>query len=269
MSKVEIMWQHLVTSGVDLGKHILAAMVIYIVGRWLIKLINRGCARMMSRRNMDPEVHSFIASGVSIGLNILLIIGVIGALGIETTSLAALVASLGVAIGMALSGQMQNLAGGVLILIQRPYKIGDYIATNDVEGRVESIQIFNTRLLTVDNKTIYVPNGNISSGVLINYSAQMLRRIDLCYNVEYGENMEKIREVLQGVLNANEKVLKEPAYEILLEALTDSSVAIKIKAWSRTDDYWEVFYRLNEDVYNAFNNAGINFPFPQVTVHQA
>lgn len=269
MSKIEIMWQHIVTSGVDLGKHILAAMVIYIIGRQLIKLINKGCAKLMNRRNLDPEVHSFIASGVSIGLNVLLIIGVIGALGIETTSLAALIASLGVAIGMALSGQMQNLAGGVLILIQRPYKIGDYISTNNVEGHVESIQIFNTRLLTMDNKTVYVPNGSISSGVLINYSAQNLRRVDLCFSVEYGENIEKVRGVIESVLNANDKILKTPAFAILVESLNDSNVGVKVKAWCQAENYWEAYYSLNEEVYNAFNKEGINFPFPQVTVHQA
>ena len=196
----DLVVQTIIGYGVELGKKILIALVIYFVGRWLVKLIRRGVQRIMERRKMAPEVQSFMGSVVNVTLTVLLVITVISALGIETTSFAALLASAGVAIGMALSGQMQNLAGGVMILLQRPYRIGDYIETNGKEGTVKSIQIFNTYITTVDNKTIIIPNGSISNGVLVNYSAQENRRVDLTIGVEYGQDIDQAKQVIYDVI---------------------------------------------------------------------
>ena len=200
---------------------------------------------------------------------LILIISVVGALGIETTSFAALLASAGVAIGMAMSGQMQNLAGGVLILLQKPYKIGDYIETNGIQGVVESVQIFTTKLKTVDNKVITVPNGAISGSVLTNYSDQPLRRVDFSFGVEYGQDFEKAKQVLMQVVDADEHILKDPAPFVELGELADSSVNITVRVWCNGADYWTVFFDMNRKVYETFNKEGIGFPFPQITVHQA
>lgn len=263
-----VLWEKLITSGVDLGKRLLAAIVIYLVGRMIIAIVNHILARNAKRKTMDPEVRSFMNSAIRIGLNILIIIAVIGALGIETSSFAALLASAGVAIGMALSGQMQNLAGGILILIQRPYRIGDYIITNGTEGTVTSIQIFTTKMLTPDNREVTIPNGAISSAVLINVTAQKTRRIDFSFGVEYNTDVDKVRQALKAIVDADKDILKDPEPMIAVEDLADSSVNIKLRIWVESPNYWDVTFRTKEAVYKKFNEEGIAFPFPQLTVHQ-
>lgn len=269
LDKVEMLLQKLLDYGVEFGKKLLVALVIYFVGRYLVRLLKNLSIKMMDRRNVAPEVKSFVGSIVAVCLNVLLIISVIGALGIETTSFAALLASAGVAIGMALSGQMQNFAGGVLILLQRPYKIGDFIETNGTSGTVQSIQIFSTRLSTVDNKIIIIPNGSITSNVMVNYSDQDMRRVDFSFGVEYGEDVEKVRRVLNDILTADKRIETKPAPFIGLGQLADSSVNITVRVWAKSSDYWDVYFQTNEKVYNTFNKEGIGFPFPQMTVHQA
>ncbi|MBR1630963.1 MAG: mechanosensitive ion channel [Paludibacteraceae bacterium] len=263
--------QTIIGYGVELGKKILIALAIYFVGRWIIKMIKRGVNRLMERRNTAPEIRSFMGSVVNVTLTVLLIITVISALGIETTSFAALIASAGVAIGMAMSGQMQNLAGGVMILLQKPYRIGDYIETNGKEGSVKSIQIFNTYITTIDNKTIIIPNGSISNSVLTNFSTQENRRVDLTVSVEYGQDINKAQQVLMEVINANEKIMKDSGFEpfIGLVQLADSSVNLTVRVWGKAADYWDIYFYMNRQVYDAFNKAGVGFPFPQITVHQA
>lgn len=271
MEEVEnwrVFWERMITSGVDLGKRLLAAIVIYLIGRMILAIVNKMLAKRNKRRTMDPEVSSFIDSAIRIGLNVLIVIAVIGALGIETSSFAALLASAGVAIGMALSGQMQNLAGGILILIQRPYRIGDYIITNGTEGIVSSIQIFTTKLLTPDNREVTIPNGAISSEVLINVTAQKNRRIDFTFGVEYNTDVDKVRNILRTIAEADEQILKDPAPMIAVEELADSSVNIKLRVWVEMPYYWDVTFRTKEAVYKKFNEEGIAFPFPQLTVHQ-
>lgn len=268
-SNLNVLLQQLIELGVSFGKKILMAVIIYLVGRYIVRFLKRVVNGFLDRRNVVPEVKTFVGSIVSVSLNLILIISVVGALGIETTSFAALLASAGVAIGMAMSGQMQNLAGGVLILLQKPYKIGDYIETNGIQGSVESIQIFTTKLKTVDNKVITVPNGAISGSVLTNYSDQPLRRVDFSFGVEYGQDFEQAKRVLMQVIDADEHILKDPAPFVELGELADSSVNITVRVWCNGADYWTVFFDMNRKVYETFNKEGIGFPFPQITVHQA
>lgn len=268
-SNLETVFNNLINGGMQLGKHIIIALVIYFVGKYIIKFINKLVAKGLDKRNIDPAVKSFVCSLVNILLLILLILSVVGALGIQMTSFAALLASAGVAVGMALSGNLQNFAGGIVILILRPYKIGDYVEIGGESGVVKSIQIFNTILTTVDNKTIIIPNNSIASGNLTNYSTEALRRVDFNFGVDYGTEMSKVREVLEKIIAADSRILKTPAHFIGLGELAESSVNINVKVWVKSADYWDVFYAMNENVYNTFNKEGINFPFPQVTVHKA
>lgn len=206
---------------------------------------------------------------VSILLNLILAFAIVSRLGVETTSFAALLASAGVAIGMALSGNLSNFAGGLIILVFKPFKVGDYIESPNASGTVREIQIFHTILVTVDNKVIYVPNGSLSSNAITNYNKQETRRAEWVFGVEYGEDFEKVREVLQRIIDADDRILKDPAPMIALGALSASSVDIKVRVWTKSADYWNVYFDMNKIVYDTFNKEGIGFPFPQLTVHQA
>lgn len=261
--------QQIITFSVDAGKSILLAAVIFIAGRFLISVINRLVVQMMERRKIDATIQSFLRSFINILLTILLLISVVSALGVNTTSFAALLASAGVAIGMALSGNLQNLAGGLIILLFKPYKVGDYIDAQGVSGTVKEIQIFHTVLTTPDNKIIYVPNGSLSSGSVTNYSLSALRRVDWTIGVEYGTEIEKVRQTALDLIKKDSRILTDPAPFIALSALADSSVNITIRVWTKNEDYWGVFFDMNQNIYEVFNKEGIAFPFPQVTVHQA
>ena len=226
--------QELIDKGIDLGveagKSIIIAIIIYFVGKALISLINRMLHGVMERKKVDPAIQTFLGSLVNILLMILLVISVVSALGVNTTSFAALLASAGVAVGMALSGNLQNLAGGIVILLFRPFKVGDYIEAQGTGGTVSEIQIFHTILTTPDNKKIYLPNGALSSGNITNYSKEPLRRVDFNVAVEYGEDIDKVRETLSGILSKDERVLQEPAPVIVLGSLADSAVMGQIHA---------------------------------------
>ena len=264
--------QTLIEKGIDLGieagKSIIIAVVTYFVGKTLISLVNRMLSGMMERRNVDPAIQSFAKSLANMLLMILLAISVVSALGVNTTSFAALLASGGVAVGMALSGNLQNLAGGIVILLFRPFKVGDYIEAQGTGGTVGEIQIFHTILTTPDNKKIHLPNGALSSGNITNYSKEPLRRVDFTVAVEYGEDIDKVRKALREILDRDERVLQEPTPVIVLGALADSSVNITVRVWVKSENYWNVFFETNETIYNEFNRQGINFPYPQLTIHQ-
>lgn len=265
--------QDLIDKGIDLGveagKSIIVAVIIYFVGRAIISLVNRMLGSMMERRKVDPTIQSFMMSLVNILLLILLVISVVSALGVNTTSFAALLASAGVAVGMALSGNLQNLAGGIVILLFRPFKVGDYIEAQGVGGTVSEIQIFHTILTTPDNKKLFLPNGALSSGNITNFSREALRRVELTVSIEYGEDVDKVRGVLQELLAADDRIQKDPAPFVALGALAGSSVNLTVRVWVNSPDYWDVFFQTNEAIYKEFNNRGINFPFPQLTVHQS
>lgn len=266
---LEQVTQQVITFCVDAGKSILLAAVIFIAGRFIISVINRLVAQMMERRKIDATIQSFLRSFINILLTILLLISVVSALGVNTTSFAALLASAGVAVGMALSGNLQNLAGGLIILLFKPYKVGDYVDAQGVSGTVKEIQIFHTVLTTPDNKIIYVPNGSLSSGSVTNYSLSQLRRVDWTVGVEYGTEIEKVRQTVLDLIKKDSRILTDPTPFIALSALADSSVNITIRVWVKNEDYWGVFFDMNQNIYEVFNREGISFPFPQVTVHQA
>ena len=269
LDKVQELIQQLTNWGISTGKQIIAALLIFLIGRLLISLINKLVAKVLARKHVDAGVQTFVKSFVNIMLTILLIVAIISKLGVDTTSFAALLASAGVAIGMALSGNLQNFAGGLIILLLRPFKVGDFIECQGVSGTVKEIQIFHTILTSPDNKVIYVPNGSLSSGTVINYSREATRRVDWTFTVEYGEDYEKVENVINKLIAADERILDTPAPFVNLIALADSSVNVVVRVWVKSENYWDVFFQMNKSVYATFNKEGINFPFPQLTVHQA
>lgn len=267
--KTDLIIEKLIEQCIEVGKNILAAVIVFTVGRFLISLLKRMMTSMMERRKIEITIQTFLQSLVNILLNILLLIAVIGALGINTTSFAALLASAGVAIGMALSGNLQNLAGGLIVLLFKPYKVGDWIEAQGVSGSVAEIQIMHTLLTTVDNKVVYVPNGAMSSGTIINYSRKDTRRIEWIVGVDYGEDIDKVKNILNTLIIADGRILKEPAPYIALHALDSSSVNVTIRVWVQTGEYWNVYFDMNKKIYDEFNKQGVNFPFPQLTIHQS
>lgn len=258
----------LIDLGVDLGGRILGALIIFIIGKFLISWANKLFAKLLIKRKVDTGVQTFLKSMVSLLLYVMLGLAVIGKLGIELTGFAALLASAGVAIGMALSGNLQNFAGGIIILVFRPYKVGDYIeASTGASGTVQEIQIFHTVLVTPDNKVVYAPNGAMSNAVVTNYSHKEVRRVDFSFGVEYGTDFDRVQAVLNSIIAADNRILSTPAPFIELGQLADSSVNITVRVWTKASDYWGVFFDMNKTVYATFNKEGIEFPFPQLTVH--
>ena len=263
----------------DLGKHamdfglkVLAALVIYAVGAWVIKLISRAVKKAMLRKKAESTLVSFVNSLVSILLWIILITLVISALGINTTSLAALLAAGGVAIGMALSGTMQNFAGGIMLLIFKPFRAGDYIDAQGHTGRVEEINITSTKIITPDNRVVILPNGSLSNGIINNLTTRPIRRIETAFSVSYGSDADKVREAVldilkdvPGILDATTPGAADPA--VLLRELKDSGVEFIVRVWAAGDDYWNVLFGMNERIYSELPGRGISFPFPQLDVH--
>jgi small conductance mechanosensitive channel len=259
----------LIDMGLAAGKNILLAIVVYIVGRFIIKLINRLMLRTFARQKVELSVQTFLKSFINILLTIILIVSVISVLGINTTSIAALLASAGVAVGMALSGNLQNLAGGLIILVFKPYKVGDYIEAQGTQGTVREIQIFHTIVTRPDSTLAYVPNGAMSSGLITNYSRNELRRLDFVVGVDYGVDVSRVEEITRRIVDNNPLVLSDPAPFIAVDALAESSVNVLIRVWSKTTDYWKLYYDLRREIYDTYNREGIDFPFPQQTVHIA
>lgn len=263
-------WTKLVETSLDLGERILAAIVIFLVGKFIVRWLNKIFAKLLEKQKVEPGVQTFLKSMVNILLLIMLGFAVVGKLGIELTGFAALLASAGVAIGMALSGNLQNFAGGLIILIFRPYKVGDYIeSSSGASGTVKEIQIFHTVLVTPDNKVIYAPNGSMSNAVTTNYSQNDTRRIDLVFGVEYGENIERVQQVLKKIIEADKRILTTPEPFVRMGDLADSSINFTVRVWVNSSDYWAVYFDMKETVYTTFNKEGISIPFPQLVVHQA
>lgn len=260
----------LIDAGIDLGERLLGALIIFIVGKLLVNWINRIFAKVLAKRKVEAGVQTFLKSMVNILLLVLLGLAVVGKLGIELTGFAALLASAGVAVGMALSGHLQNFAGGIIILVFRPYKVGDFIdSAAGASGTVKEIQIFHTVLVTGDNKVVYAPNGSMSNAVVTNYSHQDIRRVDFSYGFEYGEDYSRVEALLQQIVAADKRILDSPAPFIKLGELAASSVNVTMRVWVKASDYWDVYFQMNQTVYETFNKEGISFPYPQLTVHQA
>lgn len=261
---------NLLDSGVELGQRILAAIVIFIVGKFIVTWLNKLFAKLLERRNIEAGVQSFLKSMVNILLLLMLGIAVVSKLGIEITGFAALIASAGVTIGMALSGNLQNFAGGVIVLLFRPYKVGDYIeSSTGASGTVMEIQIFHTVLKTPDNKVIFAPNGNMSNSVVTNYSQESTRRVDLSFSMEYGEDYKRVEKVLKDLIAADSRILTTPEPFVRLGEMADSSVNITVRLWVNAADYWDVHFDMKEAVYTTFTKEGISIPYPQMVVHQA
>ncbi len=264
---LDVFLTKMIDLGISVGSKILLAIVVFLVGRWIVRRLNKLLAKILEKRHVEASLSTFVKSLVNITLTLLLIIVVIGVLGIETSSFIALFASAGVAIGMALSGTLQNFAGGVMILLFKPFKVGDTIEAQGQSGTVREIQIFNTILATPDNKIIIIPNGGLSTGLMKNYSREATRRVDWEFGIAYGDDYTKAKAVIARLLDADGRVLKDPAYFIALTSLGESSVNIVVRAWVNAGDYWGVYFDMNEKVYKTFAEENLNIPFPQLDVH--
>ena len=269
LSKVDFneVWSQLLSSAVDLGLKILVALVIYWVGKSLINLLYKVVKKALEKRHVDASINSFVLSLVRVVMMFVLIITIIGVLGINTSSFVALFASAGVAVGMALSGTLQNFAGGVMILLFKPFKVGDWIDAAGVSGGVKEIQIFNTLLTTGDNKVIIVPNAKLSNDMVVNYSKAGTRRVDWTFGIAYGDDYDKAKSVLMQFIKEDKRIQQTPAPFVALNALADSSVQIVVRAWVDGADYWGVYFGMNERVYKEFGKYGLSFPYPQMDVH--
>ena len=276
-SRLDRLLEKLLDGSILIGQRILIALIIFIVGRYVIKLINRLVRHLLERGTIDSGVQSFLRSLVNITLTVLLVVSVIGALGINTTSFAALLASAGVAIGMALSGNLQNVAGGIVILLFKPYKVGDYIEAQGNEGTVKEILLFHTIIQTVDLRTIYIPNGQMSTTVVINQSRSEIRRAQWVVSIQYGNNVTHAKEVIQKCLDAEPRLLREPISEegepldpffIEVTNLNASSVDLTVRAYVKRVDFLDVRFKMNEAIYAAIDaDPTLNIPFPTNTIH--
>ena len=263
----------LADQAIHFGLKLLAAVLIYIIGAWIVKIVRRVLKRSFEKKKTEPTVAGFVNSLVTILLWIIIIVLTISTLGINTTSLAALLAAGGVAIGMAMSGTVQNFAGGIMLLIFKPFKAGDFIEALNYSGVVKEVNIVSTKLTTTDNREIILPNGALSSGNINNISHNPLRRVDITVSVKYGTDAEKVRAALLEIASDDVRVLlsttKGAADPFVgLIALKESSVDFVLRAWVETKDYWPVFFSLNEAIYTLLpEKYGIQFPFPQLDVH--
>ncbi len=256
---VDLIWR--------VGPQLLWALAILFIGSWIIKLINRFAGKAMEKGNVDLSLRKFIASLLSIGLKILLLISVAGMLGIATASFVAVIGAAGLAVGLALQGSLANFAGGVLILLLKPFKVGDVIEAQGHVGKVDQIQIFNTILKTPDNKTIILPNAAVSNGNITNYSTEPLRRVDMTFGIGYDDDLLKAKQILQNMAEQDERILKDPAPAVVVSELADSSVNLAVKVWVKAEDYWNVFFDFQEKVKLTFDEQGISIPYPQHDVH--
>lgn len=249
------------------GLKIIAAIIIFLVGRWIAKIIKAMIGKSLKKKNADPTLSSFICDLTYIVLITFIILAALSQLGIQTTSFIAVIGAAGLAIGLALQGSLANFAAGFLMIIFRPFKAGDYIEGAGASGIVEHISIFTTQLKTLDNKTIIIPNAKIMGDNIINYSAKETRRVDLVFGVSYRDDLQTVRQVLQGVVDNDHRILKDPATQIIVKELSDSSVNFEVRAWVKTADYWDVCFDTTESVKKRFDAEGIHIPFPQRDVH--
>lgn len=249
------------------GGQLLLAIITLVIGLWIIGKIIIGLKKVFEARDFDASLQSFLTSLTGILLKVMLVISVVTMLGVEMTSFIAILAAAGLAVGMALSGTLQNFAGGVMILIFRPFKVGDYITAEGHSGTVKEIQIFHTILNTPDKKTIILPNGPVSNGSTINYSTEPVRRVDFTFGIGYNDDIDKAKQVIRDVIEKDERILKDPEPFIAVSNLGDSSVDLVTRVWANAGDYWGIFFDMQETVKKEFDRQGISIPFPQRDVH--
>jgi len=260
-------WIMVKTTGADFGINLLIAIVIFYVGKWIVNLIVSGMLKAMKKGDMDQTLRRFIANLARMLLMLFVIIAAINQLGVQTASLIALVGAAGLAVGLALQGSLANFASGVLIVLFRPYKVGDFIEGAGIAGSVEEVQILTTVLKTGDNKQVIVPNSQIMGSTITNYSANEMRRVDLVVGVSYDDDLDQVRKELESLVAADDRILDDPAVTIAVSELADSSVNFVVRPWVKSADYWGVKFELTEAIKKRFDEVGISFPYPQQDVH--
>jgi len=255
------------TRGVDIGLNILLAIVIFLVGRWVAGLLKKTTKKVLERQKVDATLVGFVTNLTYVILLIFVILAALNRLGFETTSFVAILAAAGFAVGLALQGGLANFAAGVLMLIFRPFKVGDFIEAAGTSGVVEEIQIFTTQLRTPDNKTIIIPNASITSGNITNYSTKPTRRVDLVVGCGYEDDLTKVKDLLNDIIAKDERILADPAPQVAVSELGDSSVNFVMRSWVKSADYWPVYFDLTETVKRRFDEEGLSIPYPQQDVH--
>jgi small conductance mechanosensitive channel len=255
------------TQGVDFGLNLVKAIIIFYVGKMIVGLLVRGMRKVMRRQKIDTTLETFVSNLVRMVLMVIVVIAAIGALGIQTTSFIAIFGAAGLAVGLALQGSLSNFASGVLIVLFRPYRVGDFVEAAGISGAVVEVQILTTVLKTGDNKQIIVPNGQIMDSIITNYSANDTRRVDMVIGVSYDDDLDKVRATLEELVAAEDRILDDPACMIAVSELADSSVNFVIRPWVKTSDYWGVMFDMTEAIKKRFDKEGIAFPFPQQDVH--
>ena len=253
--------------GMDFGIKLATALAIFLIGKFIIRLIVGTISKVMTNQAVDKTLKTFICNFVQISLMVVVVIASIGALGVETTSFIAIIGTAGLAVGLALQGSLSNFASGVLIVLFRPYRVGDFIEAAGIAGNVDQVQILTTILKTGDNKQIIVPNSQIMDSIITNYSANDTRRVDMVIGVSYDDDLDKVRKTLQNLIATEERILDEPATTIAVSALADSSVNFVVRPWVKSSDYWGVMFDMTEAIKKRFDKEGISFPYPQQDVH--
>jgi small conductance mechanosensitive channel len=249
------------------GINIIAAILIFAIGRWIAKFIRKILEKLMTRKEVDVTVVNFICSIVYVILLIFVILGAIHQIGVQTVSLVAVLGAAGLAVGLALQGSLANFAAGILLIVFRPIKVDDFVEAAGVTGVVERVDIFTTQLKTPDNKTVIIPNAQLTSNNITNYTAKGTRRVDLVIGVSYSDNIDKVRSLIEDELKKDDRILTEPAPTIVVLELADSSVNFGVRPWTKADDYWGVHFGLTENLKKRFDAEGVSIPFPQRDVH--
>ena len=249
------------------GIKVIAALAIFIIGRWVAKGFRNLTTRLMNKRDVDPTITGFVANLTYIALLAFVIIAALGQLGIQTTSFIAILGAAGLAIGLALQGSLSNFAAGFLMIIFKPFKVGDFVEAAGVAGTVEAIQIFTTTLKTPDNKTVIIPNSSVTSDNIVNWTVKGTRRVDMVFGIGYDDDIDKAKQILSDVIGKDERILKDPPLQIAVSELADSSVNFVVRPWVNIADYWGVYFDAMENVKKAFDAAGVSIPYPQQDVH--
>lgn len=249
------------------GLRVVGAIAILVLGRIAAGILRSLLSKMMEKSKVEPTLVSFVSSVTYVAMMAFIIIAALGKLGVQTTSFVAILGAAGLAIGLALQGSLSNFAAGVLMIIFKPFKVSDFIEGAGATGVVEEIGIFTTTIKSPDNKTIIIPNASITSGNIINYSKKAERRVDIVAGCGYEDNLDTVKKVLNGIINADERILKEPAPKVAVLELADSSVNFAVRPWVKTADYWDVYFDLQEQIKKRFDEEGISIPFPQRDVH--
>jgi len=260
---LDLVYEWLISNGITL----LTGILVLVIGLWIVGIITRSFAKAMEKRDLNPSLRPFLKSLLNVILKILVVISVMSMIGIQMTSFIAILGAAGLALGMALSGTLQNFAGGVIILILKPFKVGDFITAGGHSGTVHEIQVFNTILKTPDNKTIILPNGSVANNSLVNFSEEPTRRVDLEFGIGYSDDIDKAKTVLWEIIKNDDRILSEPEAMIAVKELANSSVNFAVRVWVKAENYWPYFWDIHEKVKKEFDKNGISIPFPQTDVH--